>query len=883
MGVLVGNLKKGKDFIDAITYIRNSTMYSHERYKWLRPLIDKVLSDDLRRNDIKDHLNNILLIKQEKPNKKVIDAKTETQKIPDKNIILSGIKQIKSILDISNVGLIESSGSIDLNNGLNVFYGKNGSGKSSVYFALCNALGFSRNIFPNINKENGDCKCSILIENSMAKEETIKWKRGEINQRRNIKLFDSEISQFLVEKDQVNRFELAHLNAEYFSFLHQLFDDVSVYLQIKLDDVNSDLRCNKELLESQFPLFFSEEYKINDEQFLKISFTDEDLKNLNIIEAKIEALEKQDVSAIIKNLKTAQNNIISILEIFGELYYDEKSEGEEKEIKWIFKYTNTYFEDLDHSIEEYNKAKEAFEESGSEKLAKLIPENWIKLEKWNEFIKSSILFLRSLDNDQKDKYLDEVCVYCQQPLQTEEAKRLMKIYYQIQEEHETKLREIESSIKKSVDDIVSMISFLQTLPEKNINIESEFHSIGKSGKIEVSKEELNEILSGIKKKIDAFEKTSVSADCLIVIQQFWDLYIELYEDFEKAIKDLSEALIDKQKRIGDLKNQALPIQCKRDCQKSKENIIKYFYFEKLVENLSSKLSDVSTVKQASNTLATRFSQEIPLEIFKQNLIEEYKNFNFKPPNVWHLTSITRGEDNKRVYSLKDKRLSEIFSEGERKIHALADFFALCSTNDYKGVFIFDDPVNSLDEENIEVVSQRILQLVNEGNQVIVFTHNLFFLYSLIEHNYDKEKITKLNRLSESIYMEKGVLIGRNHELKKIFQEIEKRMESLSDKDEKAISEYELREIYNLMSGYLETFVEVHLFKEIITRYRPNIRMNSLNRINENDFLIIGDLVDFYNKTSRKGSRHSHPVPTPPPKYQDLLPDFQNLQENYNFS
>jgi len=366
------------------------------------------------------------------------------------------------------------------------------------------------------------------------------------------------------------------------------------------------------------------------------------------------------------------------------------------------------------------------------------------------------------------------------------------------------------------------------------------------------------------------------------LKNTWEYYLELYDDFIKVISSINKSFDDKQKNIDNLKKKALPVQLKRDLVKNSENIIKYFEYNKLIGKVNEKLNDISAIRQAYSRLATSFSQEIPLKIFKNNLIEEYNNFNFTPPEVWNLTTITRGEENKRVYSLKDKHISEIFSEGERKIHALADFLALCKTNNFKGIYIFDDPVNSLDEDNIEVVCQRILELVNEGNQVLVFTHNLFFLYSLIEHNYDKEKITKLKRLSDSIYLEREVQVGRNDELKKVYKEIEKRLNLLSKKDEQSISEYELKEIYNLMSGYLESFVEVILFKEVVTRYRANIRMHSLDRVKGTDLSIIDDLMNLHNKTSRKCSRHSHPIPTPIPKYSELLLDFKHLKNKYCF-
>ncbi|MCK4309331.1 MAG: hypothetical protein KAW42_05110 [Candidatus Atribacteria bacterium] len=487
-----------------------------------------------------------------------------------------------------------------------------------------------------------------------------------------------------------------------------------------------------------------------------------------------------------------------------------------------------------------------------------------------------------MEKIEKKKYIEDTCAYCHQPLQTDETKKLIKIYHQIQEEHENKLKSISTRLENISEKFGSIVLFIEKLPEYNKIIEEEFSTLGRSGKIKLELEKLKVILENIKTSINDFKKILINEIELLLLKNTWEYYLELYDDFIKVISSMNKSFNDKQKNIDNLKKKALPVQFKRDLVKNSEDIIKYFEYNKLIGKANEKLNDISAIRQAYSRLATSFSQEIPLKIFEKNLIKEYKYFNFTPPEVWNLTTITRGEENKRVYSLKDKHISEIFSEGERKVHALADFLALCKTNNFKGIYIFDDPVNSLDEDNIEVVCQRILELVNEGNQVLVFTHNLFFLYSLIEHNYDKEKITKLERLRDSIYLEKEVLVGRNIELKKVYEEMEKRLKSLSKKDEQNISEYELKEIYNLMSGYLESFVEVKLFKEVVIRYRANIRMHSLGRVKGTDLSIIDDLMSLYNKTSRKCSRHSHPIPTPIPKYSELLIDFKHLKDKYCF-
>ena len=85
-----------------------------------------------------------------------------------------------------------------------------------------------------------------------------------------------------------------------------------------------------------------------------------------------------------------------------------------------------------------------------------------------------------------------------------------------------------------------------------------------------------------------------------------------------------------------------------------------------------------------------------------------------------------------------------------------------------------------------------------------------------------------------------------------------------------------------MSGYLETYIEVVLVKEVITRYRANIRMDSLERLKGLDGNLIDGIKALYHKTSRKGSRHSQATGTPPPTYSGLVTHVKELQQKFNY-
>ncbi len=69
----------------------------------------------------------------------------------NKALVEDSIQKIKEIKNIENVGLIDKFESIKLNPQINIFYGLNASGKSSLYKAICNALGYQKTVVSNKN------------------------------------------------------------------------------------------------------------------------------------------------------------------------------------------------------------------------------------------------------------------------------------------------------------------------------------------------------------------------------------------------------------------------------------------------------------------------------------------------------------------------------------------------------------------------------------------------------------------------------------------------------------------------------------------------------------------------------------------------------------
>lgn len=97
---------------------------------------------------------------------------------------------------------------------------------------------------------------------------------------------------------------------------------------------------------------------------------------------------------------------------------------------------------------------------------------------------------------------------------------------------------------------------------------------------------------------------------------------------------------------------------------------------------------------------------------------------------------------------QDANVADVLSEGEHRCVALAAFLAELATTNSRSAIVFDDPVSSLDHMHRKAVAAR---LAREGHQrqVIVFTHDIAFLFMLDEACRKNEPITQLTVRSVS--------------------------------------------------------------------------------------------------------------------------------------
>jgi hypothetical protein len=137
--------------------------------------------------------------------------------------------------------------------------------------------------------------------------------------------------------------------------------------------------------------------------------------------------------------------------------------------------------------------------------------------------------------------------------------------------------------------------------------------------------------------------------------------------------------------------------------------------KRAVTNKNKELSD----KLVTNALRGRFAREIEKLKLSRMPVELRK---IKDQNAMSYFQVCLVEK-------PSEPVGKIFSEGEHRCVALAAFLAeLVTSKQYSGI-VFDDPMSSLDHIHRKAVAARLVEEA-QHRQVIVFTHDLAFLFEL---------------------------------------------------------------------------------------------------------------------------------------------------------
>ncbi len=237
----------------------------------------------------------------------------------------------------------------------------------------------------------------------------------------------------------------------------------------------------------------------------------------------------------------------------------------------------------------------------------------------------------------------------------------------------------------------------------------------------------------------------------------------------------------------------------------------------------------------------------------------------------------KGQSARKKTLVPAHRLSDILSEGEQKVIALADFLAEAALHRTTAPVVFDDPVNSLDYKRLREVVDRIDRL-SATRQVIVFTHNIWFATELLSRFEDRRDACTYYGVSEE-GGRTGFVVRGSHPRWDTVKELTGRINQLLQAAGAAAGELQaalIENAYSHIRGWCEVVVEQELLQGVTQRYQPNVSMGRLEKIKVDKFVAARDvIVPLFDKACRVITAHSQPLET-----LSVRPTFAELKKDW---
>jgi energy-coupling factor transporter ATP-binding protein EcfA2 len=745
-----------------------------------------------------------------------------------------------SISELKNINSLVAGQELRFGPKMTVIFGANGSGKSS-YSRVLSCAAFSRgnkDILPNVlqgTDNNAEKKAKLVIVKNEQFQE-IDFKIGDIcPELSSFYVFDSTSVQIhLTKADEVSF--TPHI-LSYLAKLVDITDECRRRLQEQyrlLREPNrvAELFQGNTQISSMIPELNSKT-NIKDVENISLSFVDE--KRLN-------ELNKQIAEFGI----VGTDNYTEIITDLSALFEKIDDVASKINVNVAQHINNTVTKVLHHQSLLKKLDTERFKTND----IKDIDGNT-----WHEFVMAA-KNLATIESRNRKGYPNQGdhCLLCQQPLDEKALSVISSLLGFLTEDKQAQLNES----KKDLEQIRELICKMDlTLINQHVGYRY----------LEKNKPDLAD-------KIDNFikETTHLQQNCLRSLNNFVQIEIPVIsENILESLRIFIVSIIDKQRdfekkdvsqELEVLKAERTILENRRLLKQFLPQIAEYIKKLKMIENV---IKFAKTSKHISNKQNELFKQLIIdryIEIFEDNLKSMGRNLKVEID-----TRASKGKTLRQLVLKIDKNVSnskiyldKILSEGEKRAVALADFLTEVKLDERSRGIIFDDPVTSLDSEWKEVIAKRLAE-ESLNRQVIIFTHDLHFLYLLKEYTPQSGSHIDSHWIKRGENDDQpGYIFCDNSPMKdKEYREPTK-AESFLHRAEKTSAPVEQLELLQQGFGALRTTYEVFIihevFSDVVMRFEERISLDRLRGVIW-DQAIVDEVIVRYGQLSRYIEGHSH--------------------------
>lgn len=468
---------------------------------------------------------------------------------------------------------------------------------------------------------------------------------------------------------------------------------------------------------------------------------------------------------------------------------------------------------------------------------------------WTAFIGSGEAYKQHLIS--LDAHDSGRCLYCRQTL-TETASDLIARYSSYLEDRiSVEIKATEAEIALVTEQVTAlraqeMAAFVEEQETTEPELRPAFHVAIRT--IESARVAITEAVIG-RQPYESDEVARV-ADATQTAKSALEEIVVRISNLEEQQRSRTEALATKEAEVRELSDAV-------ELGKSWSTIEALVNNAKEADRLKTLKTPIPGLVRSVTSLAKTASNELINRSFDALFQEE--RALLRAPNLKIQYVGNAGKSQRRKVRGGKHKPSKVLSEGEQKVLAIADFLAEARLAGITAPVIFDDPVSSLDHRRINEVAERIAKLA-ESNQVIVFTHDILFASTLLAL-FEKSQRCVLFQITDEhgkgkVTRSTGL---RTDSLAAIRRRVNDLIQAARSQEGEARDAL-VRSGYSQLRAWCEVFTEEELLRGVTKRYRANVQMTTLAKI-DSALLdqIAPKVTEIFNVACRHTDAHSQPL------------------------
>lgn len=702
--------------------------------EWQSDAVRRLLTQDTLTDDDRQDLLSMLKAlhgllpdgcasKKPQPLRKGMVSGAPTSKT---NVTLKALKDLRSINKIPDGSLLPFG-----HQGLTAIYGENGSGKSGYTRVLkraCRARDTQEEILPNVFGAGmpESAKATFKVSINDGADQEIEWEDGKPSNEvlTNITVFDSKCARVIV--DEKNEATYLPYGCHVFEGLVNLLAWMREKIEVEKPKQNDPLQfpeITPLTAPGRFLAKMTHATTARDVEEAVVWEDDRDSKRLEALTRHLAELEANDPAKQAATRRSMRERVTNLI-----LYIDQRANALS-----------------DNNLTKYRQA--VLDEAEALKAVELASRSTLQDEPllgagesaWEILYNSAKEYsIRSAYPSSEFPVVDENarCVLCMQPL-TEDARNRFLRFRSFMEQAAKKRHE---SAKKARIDAQEAIHAL-----KDMDGADQYNNI--IGEVRQRDENLAELTASfrisVKTRIDycnllftgatTGELQPLSANPVEALTRLADGLEEEAKSFDRAVDPVAKD------RLKEERAELLACKC---FVGNRNNILRHLKEIETVHKYDQMRMSISTtaitqkgrcIVSASLTPQLRAAIQLELQLLGIGQLP----LDLKPSGsrgeTLHQLELKGAKTGRRV------NLTDVLSEGEQRVVALAGFFAEIGLGGHSCPIVLDDPVSSLDHRYRTKIAERIVSEAKR-RQVLVFTHDIAFLLDLQEKSGDLGEI-----------------------------------------------------------------------------------------------------------------------------------------------